>query len=101
MGWGVEGILIGALLSHAFNRRVLIDDHVSMGHKKKKKNFQKGTCLSRGQRAGALAPDSVYLCTPLHVNSTSGKGKPSLQICPKGREREARWVKRTLRMRLF
>ena len=41
-GVGVEGILIGALLSHAFNRQALIDDHVSMGHQK---NFQKSTCL--------------------------------------------------------
>ena len=36
MGWGVEGILIGALLLHTFNGRALIDDHVSMGHKNKK-----------------------------------------------------------------
>ena len=50
--WVVEGILIGSLLSHAFNRRVLIDDHVSMGHTHIHthththiKTFQKGTCL--------------------------------------------------------
>ena len=46
----MEGILIGALLSHAFNRRALIDDHVSMGHKKKKNKTKNE--LSKGHLFG-------------------------------------------------
>ena len=52
MGLGVEGLLIGALLSHTFNQQALIDDHVCMDHKKK--NLSKGHLLGPEDKGQVL-----------------------------------------------